>query len=80
MAKEYRCKYCGVKVTKYATICSTCNTKLKLIRQIKQMLLEAKKEVQAYNSAYDNANKCVHCGAVIPEGRLSCTKCENLHF
>ena len=32
---------------------------------------------EAYNSIYDNANKCVHCGAVIPEGRLSCPNCES---
>lgn len=36
------------------------------------------KEVEeAYNSVYDNANKCIHCGAVIPEGRLSCPSCES---
>lgn len=32
---------------------------------------------EAYKGIYDNANKCVHCGAVIPEGRLSCPKCES---
>ena len=36
------------------------------------------KEVeQAYNSVYDNADHCVHCGVVIPEGRLSCKDCES---
>ena len=36
------------------------------------------KSVEPYNSIYDNANKCVHCGAVIPEGRLSCPNCEKV--
>ena len=44
--KEYRCKYCGAKVVKYATVCSGCSAKLKLIRQIKAILIEAKKEAQ----------------------------------
>lgn len=36
------------------------------------------KEVkEAYSSVCDNANKCVHCGSVIPEGRLSCKDCES---
>lgn len=30
-----------------------------------------------YNYAYFNADKCVHCGEVIPEGRMSCPKCES---
>jgi DNA-directed RNA polymerase subunit RPC12/RpoP len=44
MEKEYRCKYCGSKVQKYAKICTGCNTKLKLIRQIKAMLSGAKEK------------------------------------
>ena len=23
-------------------------------------------------------NRCIHCGAIIPEGRLSCYICENV--
>lgn len=42
MAKEYRCQYCGSKVKKYAKTCSDCGIKLKLIRQIKAMLENAK--------------------------------------
>lgn len=32
---------------------------------------------QAYNSVYDNAEHCVICGQVIPEGRLICPNCES---
>ena len=32
--KEYRCKYCDVKVSKYVTICSECSKKLKLVKQL----------------------------------------------
>ena len=32
---------------------------------------------EAYDSVYYNANKCVHCGSVIPEGRLICPNCES---
>ena len=42
-------------------------------RQEKQI---EKLEKLEHFSIYDNANKCVHCGAVIPEGRLSCPSCE----
>ena len=38
------CQYCGTKVNKYGTICSGCWYKRKLIRQIKEMLLQAKEE------------------------------------
>jgi hypothetical protein len=49
----------------------------KKIGAILQSLKASKKEVEeAYESVYDNANKCVHCGAVIPEGGLSCPNCE----
>ena len=44
MAKEYRCQYCGAKVKEYAKTCSDCSTKLKLIRQIKQMLSGTKEK------------------------------------
>lgn len=50
---------------------------LNKIGSILQSFKASPKEVEeAYNSIYDNANKCVHCGAVIPEGRLSCPNCE----
>jgi predicted amidophosphoribosyltransferase len=41
--KEYVCRYCGVKVSKYATICSECSKKLKRVRELKQILKEIKK-------------------------------------
>lgn len=47
MKKEYTCVYCGAKTQKYAKICAMCYRKLKLIRTIKAMLLQAKKEVEA---------------------------------
>ena len=43
MEKEYRCKYCGRKTIKYLKVCSDCKIKLKLIREIKQRLLQVKK-------------------------------------
>lgn len=47
------------------------------IGSILQSIKATPKEVkQAYDSVYDNANKCVHCGEVIPEGSWSCPKCE----
>ena len=50
---------------------------IKKIGSILQSIKASPKEVEeAYNSVYDNANKCIHCGAVIPEGRLSCPSCE----
>ena len=44
---NYTCQYCGANVHKYANICSQCCKKRKLIRQIRAMLLQAKKEVEA---------------------------------
>ena len=41
--QEYRCKYCGAKTIKYLKVCTPCSIKLKLIREIKQRLLLAKK-------------------------------------
>lgn len=38
------CKYCGSSI-RYGTYCPTCSQKLKLTRQIKQMLNDAKSEV-----------------------------------
>lgn len=50
---------------------------LNKIGSILQCLKATPDEVKkAYDSVHDNANKCVHCGEVIPEGRLSCPKCE----
>ena len=50
---------------------------IKKIGSILQSLKATKSEVNAaYDSVYNNANKCVHCGAVIPEGTLSCLDCE----
>lgn len=31
---------------------------------------------KAYGSVFKNANKCVQCGGVIPEGRQVCLECE----
>lgn len=36
--KIYRCRYCKSKANKYATICSSCSVKLKLIRKIQKMI------------------------------------------
>lgn len=48
------------------------------IGKILQSRKAPQKEVkEAYSSVYDNVNKCVHCGSVIPEGRLSCKDCES---
>ena len=48
------------------------------IGSILQSLKATPEEVkQAYDSVFNNANKCVHCGEVIPEGRLICPKCES---
>ena len=41
--KEYVCRYCGAKVKQYMTICSECSKKLKLVRELKQLLNEIKK-------------------------------------
>ena len=50
---------------------------IKKIGSILQSHKATPKEVeQAYSSVFDNANKCVHCNAVIPEGTLSCLDCE----
>ena len=50
---------------------------IKKIGSILQSLKATPKEVEkAYGSVFDNANKCVHCGEVIPEGQLSCKVCE----
>ncbi len=50
---------------------------IKKIGSILQSHKSTPKEVEkAYSSVFDNANKCVHCGEVIPEGRLSCPSCE----
>lgn len=40
------CHYCGTKLQK-GTMCANCLIKIKLIRQIKQMLNDAKKEVES---------------------------------
>lgn len=45
--KVYTCQYCGGKVPPYSNICSNCFQKRKLIRRIKAMLAEAKKDVEA---------------------------------
>ena len=48
------------------------------IGSILQSLKATPEEVkQAYDSVFNNANKCVRCGEVIPEGRLICPKCES---
>ena len=44
--KKRVCKYCGSKLQK-GTMCANCLTKIKLIRQIKQMLNDAKNEVES---------------------------------
>jgi hypothetical protein len=50
---------------------------IKKIGSILQSLKATPDEVkQAYDSVYENADKCVHCGEVIPEGRMSCPNCE----
>ena len=41
------CHYCGVKVQKGKTVCANCYIKRKKIRQIKQMLNDAKREVES---------------------------------
>lgn len=43
MEQEYKCKYCGAKTIKYLKVCTPCSIKLKLIREIKERLLQAKK-------------------------------------
>lgn len=43
---EYRCRYCGAKVGQYMTICGECSKKLKLVRQLQQLLREMKKPKQ----------------------------------
>lgn len=51
--KEYICRYCGVKVGKYSTICGECSKKLKLVRELKQLLDDIKRREQT--------NKCDYC-------------------
>lgn len=47
MAKPKKsCKYCGSR-TGTNTVCTTCATKLKLIRKIRAMLLAEKRRVQS---------------------------------
>lgn len=46
MEQEYRCKYCGRKTIKYLTVCSDCKVKLKLWREIRARVLQAKKEAE----------------------------------
>ena len=43
MEQEYRCKYCGRKTIKYLKVCTPCSVKLKLIHEIEQRLIQAKK-------------------------------------
>ena len=43
--KKRVCKYCGSKLQK-GTMCANCLTKIKLIRQIKQMLNDAKRSAE----------------------------------
>jgi lipopolysaccharide biosynthesis regulator YciM len=35
---KYRCKYCGSKVAKYQTICTTCYEKLPVARELVALL------------------------------------------
>lgn len=39
---KYACKYCGASARKDILICAACQEKLKLIRQIKEMVKSAK--------------------------------------
>lgn len=40
----YECKYCGAKTQNSGCVCSECKAKLKLIRQIKAMLMPVYQE------------------------------------
>jgi ribosomal protein L40E len=48
-SKEYVCRYCGARVTKYSTICGECSRKLRLIRQLKQLGEEIRKRERQTN-------------------------------
>jgi hypothetical protein len=39
------CKYCGHPTCNNSYCCSTCYTKLKLVRKIRKMVLNAKEDV-----------------------------------
>jgi hypothetical protein len=51
---------------------------MRKIGAILQSFKASKEEVEeAYKSVYSNAEKCIHCGVIIPEGRLICPQCES---
>lgn len=48
--KEYLCRYCGRKAMKYATICSGCSKKLKLVRKLLKMVKDTAEEIKRGNN------------------------------
>jgi hypothetical protein len=53
---------------------------IKKIGSILQSRNASPEEVKgAYESVFRNANNCIQCGEVIPEGVLFCNKCKNEH-
>ena len=79
--KKTKCKYCGSITYKNAKICYHCLDRLKLVRKLKRTVVNIAIKERGIKSLLrkngENVNSCVHCGEIIPEGRLSCPKCES---
>ncbi len=46
MADSWRCVYCGCKAGKYQRICGGCYKKLQLVRRLRAIVLDIKRQAE----------------------------------
>ena len=49
MSKGKHCKYCECKTTNHSGICNTCTEKLKVIRKLRAILFQIKRDAEREN-------------------------------
>lgn len=49
MDKEYRCKYCGAKASKYQSLCCRCYQKRKWVREFLKAAAELKAKLRQHD-------------------------------
>ena len=75
------CNVCGKTSTRRTAFCPNCFAKMDggIIKPMKRAGDSAKKVTESLKNvidAFENADRCVCCGDIVPEGRQVCPGCE----
>lgn len=75
------CSVCGKTSTRRTAFCPNCFAKMDggIIKPMKRAGDSAKKAAESLVDvidAFENADRCVCCGEIVPEGRQVCPGCE----